>query len=164
MGVPKLKRPHEDNDIYLHEKEIHVEERERGEDSPSSVESPMDGGTMGGITVVPETPCTPGKPCIHDNAPGLPCLYDSDAKTKVIANVVPVPPPEPKRRKICGLRRRNFWMLFAMILAMIVAAAIIGGAIAGTRKTASPSTSPDAASASPVASATPTPSEGTTLL
>ena len=164
MGIPKLKRPHEDNDVYLHEKEIHVEERERGQDSPSSVESPMDGGTMGGTTVVPETPCTPGKPCVHDNAPGIPCLYDSDMKTKVMADVVPVPPSKPKRRKICGLRRRNFWILFAVIFAMIVAAAIIGGAIAGTRKTASSSTEPDTTPASPAASSTPVPSKGSPLL
>lgn len=164
MGVPKLKRRHESNDIYLQEKEIHVEERERGEDSPNSVESPMDGGTMGGTTVVPETPCTPGKPCIHENALGNPCLYDSDMKTNVTAAIVPVPPPEPKRRKICGLRRRNFWILFAVILAMVIAAAIIGGAIAGTRKTASSNTRPGGTPGSPAASATPTPSDGTPLL
>ena len=168
--VPKPKRPSEDNDIYLHEKEIHVEERESGQDSPSSTGSPIDGGTMGGATMVPETPCTPGKPCTHEGNTGRPCLYsyDSDVKEKPLEMVVQVSPPEPKPRKICGMRRRNFWILFAVVLGIIVIAAIVGGAIAGTRKTMTPSPPPSTESVVPAvttpAAVIPTPSEVNTPL
>lgn len=149
--------------MYLHEKEIHVEERERGLNSPSSVGSPIDGETMGGATMVPETPCTPGKPCIHGGTTGRPCLYayDSDVKEKTMAMAVPVPPPKPEPRKICGMRRRNFWILFAIVLGIIVIAAIVGGAIAGTRKTTTPppSTESVAPAVTTPAAATPTPSD-----
>ena len=163
--APKPKRPHEDDETYLQEKEIHIEERERGLNSPSSAGSPIDGATMGGSTMVPETPCSEGKPCIHEEHTGRPCLYSypSDIKEKSMVDVVPIPPPEPKPRKICGLRRRHFWTLFAVLLGMIVAAAIIGGAIAGTRKNgSSPTPAPTTQSGLPAA-ASPTPSVAPTI-
>ena len=45
-------------------------------------------------------------------------------------------------RRICGMRRKVFWILFGVILAIITTAAIIGGAVGGTRKQTSPATSP----------------------
>ena len=61
---------------------------------------------------------------------------DSDG----IEAVIPVPPPPPPRvQRICGLRRRNFFIMYGLILAIVVIASIIGGVIAGTRNNKSPS-------------------------
>lgn len=51
--------------------------------------------------------------------------------------------PKANDRRICGMRRRAFWILFSIILAIIAIAAIIGGAVGGTRRhTPPPATSP----------------------
>ena len=41
------------------------------------------------------------------------------------------PPPPPQERRVCGLRRKVFWNLFALILALIVTAAVVGGVVGG---------------------------------
>ncbi|KAL8691677.1 MAG: hypothetical protein Q9218_003152 [Villophora microphyllina] len=42
-------------------------------------------------------------------------------------------PPEPRTRRICGLRRGIFWLLFALVLALVIVAAVVGGVVGGTR-------------------------------
>ena len=140
----QMKRPRESNEVYLHEKEIRIDED--GRESPSSPDSTMDsamGSTMmsgmGGTTVVPETPMTP-------------------AKAKMMEDEIPLP-PEPKPRRICGLRRRTFWIVFVVLLALVIVAAIVGGVVGGMKHssdTSPPSTSAAPASAAPTASGAPT--------
>ncbi|KAI9869959.1 MAG: hypothetical protein M1830_004888 [Pleopsidium flavum] len=51
--------------------------------------------------------------------------------------------PKPKEYRICGMRRKTFWIFFGVILGIIIIAAIIGGAVGGTRNNLSASsTSP----------------------
>jgi len=141
----QLKVPRESNEIYLTEKEIRVDDN--GNDSPTSTDSAMDSamdstmtGTMtsamGGTTIVPESPMTP-------------------AKTKMMDDKIPLP-PEPSPRKLCGLRRWTFWILFIVLLAVIIAAAIVGGVVGGMKHSSSgtsalsaPSTPAPAAAAAP---------------
>ncbi|KAL8852779.1 MAG: hypothetical protein Q9221_002409 [Calogaya cf. arnoldii] len=54
-------------------------------------------------------------------------------------------PPEPRTRRICGLRRGLFWLMFGIVLALIIVAAVVGGVVGGTRQSSKPS--PDPASA-----------------
>ncbi|MCJ1354737.1 MAG: hypothetical protein MMC33_004726 [Icmadophila ericetorum] len=52
--------------------------------------------------------------------------------------VIPLPPPPlPRVQRICGLRRRIFFIMYGLILAIIAIASIIGGVIAGTRSNSS---------------------------
>lgn len=136
----QLKHPRESNEIYLHEKEIRVDGD--GQESPTSMDSTMDStmtGTMnsamGGTTMVPETPMTP-------------------AKTKMMEDELPLP-PQPTPRRICGLRRRAFLILFIVLLAVIIVAAIVGGVVGGTKQSSSGTSAP-APAAAPTASVTPT--------
>ncbi|KAL9002016.1 MAG: hypothetical protein Q9188_005033 [Gyalolechia gomerana] len=41
-------------------------------------------------------------------------------------------PPEPRARRICGLRRGIFWLLFGIVLAVIIVAAVVGGVVGET--------------------------------
>ena len=62
-------------------------------------------------------------------------------------------PPEPRVRKMCGMRRRYFWVAFGLILAVIIAASIVGGLVGGRRKqTAPPPIVPGGTLVPPVAS------------
>ncbi|KAL8674315.1 MAG: hypothetical protein Q9168_001308 [Polycauliona sp. 1 TL-2023] len=56
--------------------------------------------------------------------------------------------PEPRTRRICGLRRGLFWLMFGIVLALVIVAAVVGGVVGGTRhsSTSKPSPSPDAGS------------------
>lgn len=45
--------------------------------------------------------------------------------------------PTPKVRRIYGVRRRNFWVIFGIFLTTIIAAAVICGATGGTRHSSS---------------------------
>ncbi|KAL8832951.1 MAG: hypothetical protein Q9170_004632 [Blastenia crenularia] len=47
-------------------------------------------------------------------------------------------PPEPRARRICGLRRGIFWLLFGIVLAVIIVAAVVGGVVGGTRHSSKP--------------------------
>lgn len=38
----------------------------------------------------------------------------------------------PKVRRVCGVRRRNFWVIFGLVLTTVIAAAVIGGTVGGT--------------------------------
>ncbi|MCJ1364163.1 hypothetical protein MMC16_003272 [Acarospora aff. strigata] len=49
--------------------------------------------------------------------------------------------PKTREPRICGMRRKMFWILFGVILGIIVIAAIIGGVVGGT-KSSSPAPSP----------------------
>ncbi|KAL8726902.1 MAG: hypothetical protein Q9166_006391 [cf. Caloplaca sp. 2 TL-2023] len=42
-------------------------------------------------------------------------------------------PPEPRIRRICGLRRGLFWLMFGIVLALVIVAAVVGGVVGGTR-------------------------------
>ncbi|KAL8999652.1 MAG: hypothetical protein Q9169_001612 [Polycauliona sp. 2 TL-2023] len=58
-------------------------------------------------------------------------------------------PPEPRTRRICGLRRGLFWLMFGIVLALVIVAAVVGGVVGGTRRSTSKppsSPSPDAGS------------------
>lgn len=68
--------------------------------------------------------------------------YRSGGKPMMIDEVVA--DPDANERRICGMRRRSFWILFAVILTIIVTAAIIGGVVGGTRKRNPPATAPPA--------------------
>ncbi|KAL8659346.1 MAG: hypothetical protein Q9202_007170 [Teloschistes flavicans] len=46
-------------------------------------------------------------------------------------------PPAPRTRRICGLRRGTFWLLFAIVSALIVVAAVVGGVLGGIRRSQS---------------------------
>ncbi|KAI4199226.1 MAG: hypothetical protein LQ348_001922 [Seirophora lacunosa] len=48
-------------------------------------------------------------------------------------------PPEPRIRRICGLRRGIFWLMFGIVLAVVIVAAVVGGVVGGTRHSSSPS-------------------------
>lgn len=69
---------------------------------------------------------------------------------------------EPKRR-ICGLRRQFFWILFSVLFAVIVVAAIVGGLVGGRHSSAANPTALAPAPAAPNSSA-PTPSLSYALL
>lgn len=106
----------------------------------SAMDSTMTGtmtSAMGGTTIVPETPMTP-------------------AKSKMMDDEIPLP-PEPTPRRICGLRRRTFWILFMVVLAVIIAAAIVGGVVGGMKHSSSDISAPTTpAPAAPIASLAPT--------
>lgn len=134
---PKPKRQRESNDVYFTEKEIRVDEKPQ--DSPTSMDSPMDStltSAMAGTTMVPETPCTP-------------------AKMKTMDDELPLP-PDPKPRRICGMRKRSFWVLFVVLLALIVAAALVGGIVGGMRHSSSTSAAPKASTAPATVTVAPT--------
>ncbi|KAL8948953.1 MAG: hypothetical protein Q9222_004905, partial [Ikaeria aurantiellina] len=46
-------------------------------------------------------------------------------------------PPEPRTRRICGLRRGLFWLMFGVVLALVIVAAVVGGVVGGTRHSSS---------------------------
>ncbi|KAL8735236.1 MAG: hypothetical protein Q9181_002912 [Wetmoreana brouardii] len=43
-------------------------------------------------------------------------------------------PPAPRTRRICGLRRGMFWLMFGIVLALVIVAAVVGGVVGGTRR------------------------------
>ncbi|KAL9127930.1 MAG: hypothetical protein Q9217_003287 [Psora testacea] len=45
----------------------------------------------------------------------------------------PVSEPEPQKGRICGLRRKHFWILASITLALLIAAAVVGGLVGGLR-------------------------------
>ncbi|KAL8844399.1 MAG: hypothetical protein Q9176_001309 [Flavoplaca citrina] len=63
-------------------------------------------------------------------------------------------PPEPRARRICGLRRGLFWLMFGIVLALVIVAAVVGGVVGGTKN------SPSATSPSPEVSPEPAPPGG----
>lgn len=58
------------------------------------------------------------------------------------------PPPVPPERRMCGLKRKHFWELFALILSLFIAAAVIGGVVGGLQTRNGDSHSPPAAASS----------------
>ena len=129
---PQLKRDWsdvDDGEAYLNEKQIaSVGQIERGGQSPIS----------------------PGNTLVADPETPYPKTMDSDVAIRSGS------PPEPRVWKICGLRRRNFWILFGTILAVIIVVSIIGGVLGGRKKqteTQTPSTMPAGTLPPPVASA-----------
>ncbi|KAL8755414.1 MAG: hypothetical protein Q9199_003667 [Rusavskia elegans] len=56
-------------------------------------------------------------------------------------------PPEPRTRRICGLRRGLFWLMFGIVLALVILAAVVGGVVGGTRHSTKPSPDPGPAPA-----------------
>lgn len=48
-------------------------------------------------------------------------------------------PPEPRTRRIWGLRRGIFWLMFGIVLAVVIVAAVVGGVVGGTRHSSSSS-------------------------
>lgn len=109
---------------YFNEKEVGFDEKGRMQmhmsaNSPTSPSSTMVGG---------ETP--------------------HDLHYKSIDGFVGKPPP-PENRKICGLQRRTFWIVFSTCFVAVVAAAVIGGVL-GARRRNTPVDTPQ----------TPTPASG----
>ncbi|KAL9596182.1 MAG: hypothetical protein Q9219_005968 [cf. Caloplaca sp. 3 TL-2023] len=62
------------------------------------------------------------------------------------------PPPAPRARRICGLRRGIFWLLFGIVLAVIIVAAVVGGVVGGTRHSSNPSDGPGSGGKVPASS------------
>ncbi|KAK8169820.1 hypothetical protein IWX90DRAFT_501845 [Phyllosticta citrichinensis] len=89
----------------------------------------------------------------YANSSGTPDARFSHASAPVDGVAVPPTPlegPEPKgvvengrKRTICGIRRRTFWLCLSIVLVFIVAAAVGGGVggVLGTRKSSSSSSS-----------------------
>ncbi|KAL9016972.1 MAG: hypothetical protein Q9185_005667 [Variospora sp. 1 TL-2023] len=48
-------------------------------------------------------------------------------------------PPEPRTRRICGLRRGTFWLIFGIVFAVVIVVAVVGGVVGGTRRASSAS-------------------------
>lgn len=48
-------------------------------------------------------------------------------------------PPEPRTRRICGLRRGTFWLIFGIVFAIVIVVAVVGGVVGGTRRASSAS-------------------------
>lgn len=59
------------------------------------------------------------------------------------------PPPKPRTRRICGLGRGMFWLLFGIVLAVIIVVAVIGGVVGGARPPSSSSNVPDSSRPAP---------------
>ena len=74
---------------------------------------------------VPQT--TPSSP---DSSMGV--LSPQGTEQKGFADSIGSP-PEPRVRRICGLRRGVFWLLFGIVLAVVIVAAVVGGVVGGTR-------------------------------
>ena len=97
----------DDKHDYLHEKQIAlVDETLKGDHSPTS----------------------PGATLVEDAETPRPKTIDDGI------SVEPGSPPAPNVRKICGMRRRNFWIAFGAVLVIVVVAAIVGGLVGGKRK------------------------------
>ncbi|MCJ1266135.1 hypothetical protein MMC22_006017 [Lobaria immixta] len=79
------------------------------------------------VDISPTSPSSPSSTGSVDRGTPVPILPDKSAGW----------PPAPKVRRICGVRRRNFWIIFGVILAIVVAAAVIGGVVGGTRHSSS---------------------------
>ena len=56
-----------------------------------------------------------------------------DFPSKGIEETIGSPPPVPPERKICGLKRKWFWELFALVLALLIVAAVVGGVVGGLK-------------------------------
>ncbi len=106
----------DNGDAYLDEKQIAEKQIATVHESESSE----------------QTPISPGATLVADPESPHPKTID-----EVVA-VGPGSPPEPKVRKICGMRRRNFWVAFGVILATVIAASIIGGVVGGRKKQTAP--------------------------
>jgi len=116
---------------------LQVDMREkRGFDSHQALTSSAKLKELEGLQASPTTPM------------GMPFRFSE--KPALIDDLVAE--PKPKDHRICGMRRKSFWIFFGMILGIIIIAAIIGGAVGGTRShgsalsTSPPSTSPPPAS------------------
>ncbi|KAL8710458.1 MAG: hypothetical protein Q9220_004890 [cf. Caloplaca sp. 1 TL-2023] len=64
-------------------------------------------------------------------------------------------PPEPRTRRICGLRRGLFWLMFGVVLALVIVAAVVGGVVGGTRHSSSGGSDPAPSSDAPAAGVIP---------
>lgn len=97
----------DDDDAYLNEKQIAtVDQNEKDEESPIS----------------------PGATLVADPESPHPKTIDD---TIAIASGVP---PMPKVRRICGMRRRYFWIAFGAVLIAVIVASIVGGVVGGRKK------------------------------
>ena len=124
---PRLRKYDEDDDHgrYLNEKQM-IYSHEIPQSTPTSATSESSMDSLG-----PETP-----------------------KPKGIDKSV-LPPLPPRDQRICGLRRRSFWVLFTVALLLIVAAAVVGGVVGGMRRTASSGSSTNSTTTSSAPAALP---------
>ncbi|KAL9609581.1 MAG: hypothetical protein Q9167_005654, partial [Letrouitia subvulpina] len=109
------KNEDEDHGRYLNEKQM-IQAHEIPQSTPTSATSGSSMGSLG------------------PNTPRLKTIEESIDSC-----------PEPEDRRICGLRRRNFWVLFAVILVLVIVAAVVGGVVGGTRRSSSNPSSPNPA-------------------
>lgn len=105
---------------------LSVPRRLRGQDD-SDNEDDILGEKQAVVDISPTSPSSPSSTGSVDRGTPVPILPDKSAGW----------PPAPKVRRICGVRRRNFWIIFGVVLAIVVAAAVIGGAVGGTRHSSS---------------------------
>ena len=47
-------------------------------------------------------------------------------------------PPEPVKDRICGIRRRTFWMVFGLTLSLVLTGAVVGGVVGGLQSQNTP--------------------------
>lgn len=79
----------------------------------------------------------------------LPQVIDSTPPEVYHTQGSTLPPPAPndqpeQDRTVCGLKRKTFWILFAVLLVIIIAAAVgggVGGALSSKKKSSPPSSS-----------------------
>ena len=121
----------DDSGNYLNEKQSHL--ALNSERSPTSPDSSLGAGF------------SPISPAVASKS-----LHQLGFAPKSDEKAIGEPPPVPPEQRICGLRRKRFWELFAVILAILVAAAVIGGVVGGLRaRNGGSSSSSAAASSSP---------------
>ena len=118
----------DDTNNYLNEKQAHRDmvttQEFLGPGSPDSAFGPT---ASPGIS-----PLTPGMP----------------NPKKLVESVTTAPgSPPPLKRRICGLRPRHFWELFALALMVVITAAIIGGVVGGLKTHRGSSPAPASTSA-----------------
>lgn len=91
----------------------------------------------------PGSPDSTYGPGVSPFTPGLPNPKKIDGSF-----ASPPPSPPPPKRRICGLRARHFWELFALALMLVVTAAIVGGVVGGLKMHAGSFSAPAGASTS----------------
>lgn len=77
------------------------------------------------------------RPQASPQSPSSTTVLNRGTSSVKATDVVAGLPPEPKFRKIGGVRRRHFWIGFGIALAMVIAAAVAGGVIGATRHSSS---------------------------
>ncbi|KAL6720993.1 hypothetical protein ACLMJK_000093 [Lecanora helva] len=69
-------------------------------------------------------------------------IKDMKFPPKDVEKTMESPTPVPPEPKVCGIKRRRFWLLFALSLSLLLSAAIIAGVVGGLEARHGNSTTP----------------------